>query len=59
MKVPEEAVDPDAIRTLVLSGLPNDITKAVLWKKIRKVDDRVELVYPIDGDSKTGELLPL
>jgi nucleolar protein 4 len=50
-----EPVDPNAIRTLILSGLPSDLTKAVLWKKVRKTDDRVELQYPIEGEDNVGE----
>lgn len=52
---PSEPTDPNAIRTLILSGLPSDLTKAVLWKKVRKTDDRVELQYPIDGEDNVGE----
>lgn len=48
------ASDPDAIRTLVLTGLPADLTKAVLWKKIRKVHDGVDLKYPVEGEDNTG-----
>ena len=47
--------DPDAIRTLVLTGLPADVTKAVLWKKVRKVDDKLELKYPVEGEEGAGE----
>lgn len=51
---PAGPTDPNAIKTLVLSNLPEDITKAVLWKKVRKVDDSIELVYPVEGQSATG-----
>jgi len=51
----EPIVDPNAIRSLVLSGLPAELTKAVLWKKVRKIDDRVELLYPVEGEVNTGE----
>ncbi|ODN75187.1 hypothetical protein L202_06385 [Cryptococcus amylolentus CBS 6039] len=50
--------DPNAIRTLVLSGLPAGITKAVLWKKIRKTNDKAEVVYPVEaeeGEEKPAE----
>lgn len=53
--VHNESTDPNAIRTLVLSGLPAGLTKAVLWKKVRKVDDRVDLVFPVEGVAGTGE----
>jgi nucleolar protein 4 len=46
--------DPNAIRTLVLSGLPKDLTKAVLWKKVRKADETIDLRYPIEGEIDTG-----
>lgn len=52
---PAGPTDPNAIKTLVLSNLPEDITKAVLWKKVRKVDDKIELIYPVEGQSATGE----
>jgi nucleolar protein 4 len=39
---------------LVLTGLPTDLTKAVLWKRIRKVDEKAELRYPVEGESNTG-----
>lgn len=53
--------DPNAIRTLILSGLPADLTKAVLWKKVRKANDKAELVYPVEGeeDANTGRHTPL
>jgi len=47
--------DPEAIKTLVLTGLPSDLTKAVLWKKVRKVNENLELRYPVEEDA-TGEL---
>lgn len=34
---PRAPQDPLAIRTVFISGLPADITKQVLWKKVRKV----------------------
>ncbi|EJD07847.1 RNA-binding domain-containing protein [Fomitiporia mediterranea MF3/22] len=38
--------DPDAIRTIVISGLPSSIDKKTLWKKVRKLEgaENVELV---------------
>lgn len=47
--------DPEAIKTLVLTGLPADLTKAVLWKRIRKVDEKAELRYPVEGEENTGK----
>lgn len=49
--------DPNAIRTLIVTGLPNGLTKAVLWKKIRKVNPKAELEYPVEGAPDTGESL--
>lgn len=48
--------DPNAIKTLVVSGLPKDLTKNVLWKRVRKVNDAIELVYPVEGHEDTGKL---
>lgn len=45
--------DPNAIRTVIISGLPAGIEKNVLWKKVRKTGD-CELVFPIDGAPDTG-----
>jgi hypothetical protein len=53
----EASGDPKAIRTLIVSGLPKDVTKAVLWKKVRKVNDQLELVYPVEGEVDTGTCL--
>ncbi|CAK9784974.1 hypothetical protein CC85DRAFT_267175 [Cutaneotrichosporon oleaginosum] len=55
----EEAVDadPNAIRTVVLTGLPADITKPVLWKKVRKVHPGIELVFPVEGEDATANLV--
>jgi len=49
--------DPNAIRTLVVTGLPNDLTKAVLWKKIRKVNDAAEVQYPVEGEANTAHVV--
>lgn len=46
--------DPNAIRTVIVSGLPKDVSKNVLWKKVRKTGE-CELVYPIEGAPETGE----
>lgn len=50
----EASADPNAIRTLVLTGLPGDLTKAVLWKKIRKVNGQAEIEYPVEGEENTA-----
>jgi hypothetical protein len=53
---PAKSSDPNAIRTLVLTGLPKDLDKNTLWKKIRKLDGvekKDDLVYPVEKG--TGE----
>ncbi|BEJ17234.1 hypothetical protein CspHIS471_0606350 [Cutaneotrichosporon sp. HIS471] len=52
-----EDTDPNAIRTIVLTGLPADITKAVLWKKVRKVHSGIELAFPVEGEDATAHLV--
>lgn len=52
------AADPEAIKTLVLTGLPSDITKAVLWKRVRKVHESIDLRFPVEGEEATGEFTP-
>jgi nucleolar protein 4 len=49
------STDPNAIKTLVVTGLPKDLTKNVLWKKVRKIGNDIELVYPVEGEQDTGE----
>ncbi|KAK4684518.1 nucleolar protein 4, partial [Tremellales sp. Uapishka_1] len=49
--------DPKAIQTLILSGLPAGITKQVLWKRVRKVNEHVELVFPIEGEEDAAHLV--
>ncbi|OCF34024.1 nucleolar protein 4 [Kwoniella heveanensis BCC8398] len=46
----ERTSDPKAIRTLVLSGLPEGLTKNVLWKKVRKVNENAEVIYPVPAE---------
>ncbi|GMK57198.1 hypothetical protein CspeluHIS016_0400320 [Cutaneotrichosporon spelunceum] len=53
----EEDTDPDAIRTLILTGLPADLTKAVLWKKVRKAHPGIELAFPVEGEDATAHLV--
>jgi nucleolar protein 4 len=38
----------------VVAGLPKDLTKNVLWKRVRKVNDAIELVFPVEGQEDTG-----
>ena len=54
--------DPLAIRTIVISGLPQSIDSKVLWKKIRKYDGAEKVDWPIknengDEDAHTGLLI--
>lgn len=53
----EDDTDPNAIRTIVLTGLPADITKPVLWKKVRKVHPGVELQFPVEDQDATAHLV--
>jgi nucleolar protein 4 len=48
--------DPKAIRTVVVSGLP-EVTKAVLWKKVRKVNEGIEVIFPVDGQDGVAHLV--
>jgi nucleolar protein 4 len=38
-----------------VTGLPKDVTKNVLWKKVRKISNSIELVYPVEGEDETGK----
>lgn len=50
--------DPDAIRTVVISGLPASVDQKTLWKKIRKYSgaERVEMIEDSNGvgESSSG-----
>lgn len=52
----EEGKDPKAIRTVVVSGLP-EVTKAVLWKKVRKVNEGIEVLFPVEGQEGVAHLV--
>ncbi|KAL1745881.1 hypothetical protein HDZ31DRAFT_35426 [Schizophyllum fasciatum] len=39
--------DPNAIRTIVISGLPSSIDQKQLWKKIRKYDGAESVQWPV------------
>lgn len=41
----------------MLTGLPADLTKAVLWKKVRKVNDKATLEFPIEGELNTANII--
>lgn len=46
--------DPAAIRTIIISGLPQSIDSKVLWKKIRKYDGAETVEWPVKSESKEG-----
>lgn len=49
--------NPNAIRTIVISGLPNTIDAKALWKKVRKLDGAKEISqWP--GKNASGEQDP-
>lgn len=52
----DDGKDPKAIRTVVVSGLP-EVTKAVLWKKVRKVNEGIEIIFPVDGQEGVAHLI--
>jgi nucleolar protein 4 len=54
--VEEDGKDPKAIRTVVVSGLP-DVTKAVLWKKVRKVNEGIEVIFPVENQDGVAHLV--
>lgn len=44
--------DPNAIRTIVISGLPSSIDSKILWKKVRKYEGAEKLEsYDEAGDN--------
>jgi nucleolar protein 4 len=43
---PTKSKDPDAIRTITITGLPKDIDSKVLWKKVRKQPGAESIKYP-------------
>uniref|UniRef100_D8Q385 RRM domain-containing protein n=1 Tax=Schizophyllum commune (strain H4-8 / FGSC 9210) TaxID=578458 RepID=D8Q385_SCHCM len=53
--------DPNAIRTIVISGLPSGIDQKTLWKKVRKYDGAESVQWPasVGGaeDKSTAEAI--
>ncbi|KAF8799812.1 hypothetical protein BYT27DRAFT_7263425 [Phlegmacium glaucopus] len=47
--------DPLAIRTIVISGLPQSIDSKVLWKKIRKYEGAEKVDWPIKNQSEVED----
>ena len=57
---PRPTTDPDAIRTIVISGLPSLVDSKTLWKKFRKYNGAEKLEWPLknesgEEDQSTGE----
>ncbi|KAL5532390.1 NOP4 [Sanghuangporus sanghuang] len=53
---PKTPKDPNAIRTLLISGLPGSIDKKALWKKIRKYEG-AESVELLEGEPGVAHAL--
>ncbi|CAE6349255.1 unnamed protein product [Rhizoctonia solani] len=52
---PKGPNDPEAIRTLIVTNLPNGTNSKVLWKKARKISGATEVIYPVpDHDEHTA-----
>jgi nucleolar protein 4 len=49
--------DKKAIRTIVISGLPDDLNSKTLWKKVRKYEGAESIKYPIENSPNSGTLL--
>ncbi|KAG8780759.1 RNA recognition motif-containing protein [Serendipita sp. 398] len=57
-----KSLDPNAIRTIVITGLPNGVDSKVLWKKVRKQEGADTVAHPFtdpDGseDATKAEVL--
>ena len=50
---PKPPKDPNAIRTIVISGLPSSIDTKALWKKVKKLEG-AESVELIEGEPAVG-----
>ncbi|KAF8754511.1 RNA recognition motif [Rhizoctonia solani] len=44
---PKGPIDPEAIRTLIVTNLPPGTNSKVLWKKARKIPGATQVVYPV------------
>ncbi|GAB1521077.1 RNA recognition motif-containing protein [Rhizoctonia solani] len=52
---PKGPIDPEAIRTLIVTNLPPGTNSKVLWKKARKIPGATQVVYPVpDHDEHTA-----
>ncbi|KAH7338464.1 hypothetical protein B0J17DRAFT_695265 [Rhizoctonia solani] len=54
---PKGSSDPEAIRTLIVSNLPEGTNSKVLWKKARKITGASEVVYPAPGHDERTALI--
>ncbi|KAL5483572.1 NOP4 [Sanghuangporus weigelae] len=54
--LPKTPKDPNAIRTIIISGLPASIDTKVLWKKVRKYDG-AESVVLVEGEPGVAHAL--
>ncbi|KAL0958959.1 hypothetical protein HGRIS_014271 [Hohenbuehelia grisea] len=48
--------DPDAVRTIIVSGLPASIDSKTLWKKIRKAEGAESVIWPVKEDDGSEDL---
>ncbi|CAE7109595.1 unnamed protein product [Rhizoctonia solani] len=54
---PKSPGDSDAIRTLIVTNLPDGTNSKVLWKKARKIPGASEVVYPVPGQDEHTALV--
>lgn len=52
---PKAPHDPTAIRTIVVSGLPQGLDAKQLWKKIRKYDGAEKVDWPHKSEDGTED----
>ena len=50
--------DPNAIRTIIVSGLPSSVDSKTLWKKVRKLEG-AEKIDVFDEKECTGKFVVL
>lgn len=52
---PKAPHDPTAIRTIIISGLPQALDAKQLWKKIRKYDGAEKVDWPYKSEDGTED----
>lgn len=52
---PRNVNDPQAIRTIIVSGLPASIDSKTLWKKIRKYQGAQAVEWPAKGENSVED----